>query len=536
MKMKNAVLVLGIVSAFNATASSEQSVRTPASPERIIGGSKSTEGEWPFMAALVTKGKDAFLGQSCGGSFLGDRYVLTAAHCVDGVNPEELDVIVGIHDLKKASSQGTRVGIQSIYSHELYSNQTLNYDVAVIELDQAINSDKVLLAANNQEPSNGETVTVIGWGNQQPNSDLKGIFPSELYDVDLPIVSRSTCKASGGLYNNINQAAICAGFSYGGKDACQGDSGGPLVQDLNGTPTQVGVVSWGEGCAQAGKYGVYANVAYLNSWINDQMNGVSYRQNVYFGFNQAGNKLSKTVTIKNNELTPFRVSSVSSSDTSQMRIIENQCETAGDLQQGESCNVSVEVTVPLGKGESEIIASTTHADKSELKTKLHTYGLVAASSDVKNVAGLGSAVYANASPWEVYSTDTLKAGSTPRGQSSLLRIENIEKGELTFDARIWAQQNSGYFKMYVNGRLVFEYTGHETDYYSYRATLSQDNNNVMFVYERGAIGYSSDYDTVYIQNIKLSTPNSGSSGGSLSFGWLLLLLPFAIFRNRRTHQ
>nr|WP_274602101.1 serine protease [Vibrio sp. S9_S30] len=531
-------MALGIISAFNAAASSELPVRVPtsSSPERIVGGTKSTKGEWPFMSALVAKGKDAYSSQSCGGSFLGDRYVLTAAHCVENVNPEELDVIVGIYDLAKESSQGTRVGVQSIYTHELYSDPTNNYDVAVIELDQAINSDAVLLAANNQEPLIGEIVTVIGWGNLQPNSDLKGIFPSELYDVDLPIVSRSTCKAAGDDYSSINEAAICAGFSDGGKDSCQGDSGGPLVQDLSGTPTQVGIISWGDSCAQAGKYGVYTNVAYLNDWITAQMNGVSYRQNVYFGFKEVGTKIPKTVTVKNNEITPFRVSSVSSSDLTQVRIIENQCEMVGDLQQGESCNVTVEVTVPLGKGEAEIVVNTTHADKSELKTTFHSYGLVAASGDVKSFVGLGDAVYANASPWEVFSTDTLKAGSTPRGQSSLLLIENVGKGELTFDARVWIQQDTGYFKMYVNENLIIEFTGYDESYYISSVNLSQNSNDIMFVYERGAIDYSSDYDTVYLQNIKLVTPDSGSSGGSLSFGWLLLLLPFAMFRNRRAYQ
>ena len=39
----------------------------------------------------------------------------------------------------------------------------------------------------------------------------------------------------------------------GGADACQGDSGSPLV--IKGTRTQVGIVSWGYGCAKPDLYG-----------------------------------------------------------------------------------------------------------------------------------------------------------------------------------------------------------------------------------------------------------------------------------------
>ncbi|CCN45162.1 exported hypothetical protein [Vibrio nigripulchritudo MADA3029] len=93
MKVKNAVLALGIISACSAASASEQPVRTSSQSERIIGGNnKSANGDWPFMTALVAKGKDAFATQSCGGSFLGDRYVLTAANCVNGVNRHSWDL------------------------------------------------------------------------------------------------------------------------------------------------------------------------------------------------------------------------------------------------------------------------------------------------------------------------------------------------------------------------------------------------------------------------------------------------------------
>ena len=82
------------------------------------------------------------------------------------------------------------------------------------------------------------------------NMKLKEISTvvAKLHEVKVPVVSKSECnKGYGGA---IVDTMICAGFRQGGKDSCQGDSGGPLIIGAPSSRKQVGIVSWGEGCAQ----------------------------------------------------------------------------------------------------------------------------------------------------------------------------------------------------------------------------------------------------------------------------------------------
>jgi hypothetical protein len=65
---------------------------------------------------------------------------------------------------------------------------------------------------------------------------------------------------------------FCAGYITGGKDSCQDDSGGPIFEVREGgEPVQMGVVSFGEGCARPGKSGVYSRVSGAYTWIQDTM-------------------------------------------------------------------------------------------------------------------------------------------------------------------------------------------------------------------------------------------------------------------------
>lgn len=85
--------------------------------------------------------------------------------------------------------------------------------------------------------------------------------------VSVPVTGREACQKEYGS-SDITENMFCAGLEEGGKDACQGDSGGPMVDESG---SLVGVVSWGNGCAQKGYSGVYTRVGNFVDWVGKQV-------------------------------------------------------------------------------------------------------------------------------------------------------------------------------------------------------------------------------------------------------------------------
>ena len=114
-------------------------------------------------------------------------------------------------------------------------------------------------------PTDGKRCWITGWGRLSSG----GATPDLLQQVSVPIVSRAHCDKA--YPNKIHDSMICAGLDQGGIDSCQGDSGGPMVCETGGQYYLHGATSWGYGCAAKGKFGVYAKVKYLMSWITNEM-------------------------------------------------------------------------------------------------------------------------------------------------------------------------------------------------------------------------------------------------------------------------
>ncbi|HWK95889.1 MAG TPA: serine protease [Pseudolabrys sp.] len=238
---------------------------------RIMGGEPAPPTAYPFMASISVRNSNPRDGHFCGGSFIAADWVLTAAHCVKPEQAQNIQVYGGSNQL---SGGGRIYGVSRIIVHEGYDTITQENDVALLQLTQraAVATVRPLPADDAQLAAGGRNATAIGWGYTAEGGDVQNV----LRRVSLQIVSNEACNAPSAYAGGITSGMLCAGFRAGGKDSCQGDSGGPLVvSNGNGGFYQAGVVSWGEGCGEPNKYGVYTRVSSYQPWIADQIGGRS---------------------------------------------------------------------------------------------------------------------------------------------------------------------------------------------------------------------------------------------------------------------
>ena len=217
-------------------------------------------------------GSESLDSQGCGGTLVGDKYVITAAHCTDGQAASGLFVRVGDTSLDtEFEATAMTIAVSAIKQHPQYDSSTTANDIAVLELASTVSltdypniKPACLPSAGAKFP--GDSL-VSGWGTIGSGSYLN----SWLYEVNVTTFADGNC---GAMNNYMTDDMLCAGLMQGGKDACQGDSGGPLVtKESSGAYSVIGVVSWGAGCADQGYPGVYARVTSGLSWINSNKQG-----------------------------------------------------------------------------------------------------------------------------------------------------------------------------------------------------------------------------------------------------------------------
>jgi len=232
----------------------------------IVNGYEAIKHEFPFMAALMNRQR-----QFCGGSLIDDNHILTAAHCVAHMSKydvQNLRVRLGDHNIKTDSEANhVEKRVKRVIRHKGFSSSTLWNDVAILTLEDDVsynsNIQPICLAQGSRKYV-GNTVTVAGWGTLREG----GSQPASLMKVDVKVWQNSDCKTSYGSSapGGITSHMLCA--SEEDKDSCSGDSGGPLFEcPYGGSCEQIGIVSWGIGCAKQQYPGVYTRVTEMMPWI-----------------------------------------------------------------------------------------------------------------------------------------------------------------------------------------------------------------------------------------------------------------------------
>ena len=267
-----AVAVMTIATAVNARAQSQSLKRVldahahqGANQGRIVGGHDTSITAQPWQVALVAASINSNAdAQFCGGSLVADRWVITAAHCVDGgTKPADVAVLSATDSLVQG---GVRTAVSSIVVHEGWSSATHDNDVALLQLASPV-AGSAIAGWTGTDPAAGTEVTVTGWGATAWH--VQGT--TKLQAVNVPVVARDNCNRKLSYDGKITEGMLCAGKQN--LDSCQGDSGGPLTAKDQTTRRLVGIVSWGEGCGMVNKPGVYTRVSRFAAWVNARTQG-----------------------------------------------------------------------------------------------------------------------------------------------------------------------------------------------------------------------------------------------------------------------
>jgi secreted trypsin-like serine protease len=241
-KMRRAATVAMVAVSFSVAAATltTTALASPTAGDpgiQVVGGTRAAQGEFPWMVRL---------SMGCGGAMYTTQIVLTAGHCVGGTGSNtSITATTGVVDLQDPA----RVATRSTYVHKASQG-----DWALIKLASALNI-ATLPIATTADYNNG-TFTITGWGAASEG----GAQQRYLLKAQVPFVSDTSCRQS---YPELKpNEEICAGLSQGGVDTCQGDSGGPMFRrDAANAWIQVGIVSWGNGCARPNYPGVYTEVS-----------------------------------------------------------------------------------------------------------------------------------------------------------------------------------------------------------------------------------------------------------------------------------
>jgi secreted trypsin-like serine protease len=239
---------------------------------RVINGTSSQDGEYPWIASIAPLGSLPKQGHICGGVLIDANHVLTAAHCVYDYleTPDQLQVTIG--RTKLSSSEGITVPSNGIIIHPDYSYESSINDIAIIRVENTGLTNFISPVSQSEFDywKGGNNSKILGWGYVDQYYPVR---PDNLQEAEVPIIEDDACSTRIGI-DFDSESMLCAGklassvSAEDGVDACNGDSGGPLLVNTPSGLKLAGLVSWGYACGSEKYWGVYTRVANYFDWLS----------------------------------------------------------------------------------------------------------------------------------------------------------------------------------------------------------------------------------------------------------------------------
>ncbi|MCG7985260.1 MAG: trypsin-like serine protease [Candidatus Thiodiazotropha lotti] len=531
-KIKVLTIVLFILSSSQILA--EYGVRKGSINPRIIGGSPAESNAYPWMTALISKTDSE---QFCGGSLIDERWVITAAHCVQSESAGDIQVYIGGLSLTDRSD-GEIHDISYIYIHPDYGD---DHDLALLRLAEP--SSKQPITMSSREFDNGLTdgsnLIVTGWGLTSKDENATGSF--ELLKADVPLRNHTQCVVNY-LDNDgteITDNMICAGSTDGTKDSCNGDSGGPLMAlDGENKLNLLGIVSFGsiEGCANASLPGVYTRVSRYLEWIDANMNGLTVTlSGLEIGYTGVGLETTNKVTVLNNTRTSEVIQSTVLTGANDFSVKSDDCKQKV-LEPGQECSLLVRlVATAIGTKEATLSLNTTSAKTPQITVTMSVEALP--SIDLKKALNYSEVDWFSGgdAPWKIDVSDSegyisgsaAISGSILDNQISVLHTQVSGPGDLSFKWKSSTEEFSDPVVFLINEKIIRIIDG-ETDWTEVNESIPDGVHRLTWLYDRdhhngaGAnSGYIDNFQFVASGNSNEEKNNGGGGGAGL---YLLLLL------------